>query len=61
MLKRDPDAYQRRLLQRSFNAFDADRSGTLEPAEVQAAMAKMGVELSMEDVSEMFAEVLYDA
>ena len=56
-MKRDPAAFQRHMLMQSFNQFDADGSGTLEPEEVKQAMALQGVDLSFEEVSQLFAEV----
>jgi CRP-like cAMP-binding protein len=57
VLKRDPVAYQRRMLQQSFNHFDVDGSGTIDTDEVRQAMAQQGIEMTQEEVDELFASV----
>ena len=56
-LKRDPVAYQRRMLKQSFDSFDIDGSGTIDTDEVKQAMAQQGVEMTTEEVDELFAQV----
>ena len=57
VLKRDPVAYQLRMLKQSFDCFDIDGSGTIERDEVCQAMAQQGVEMTPEELDELFAQV----
>lgn len=57
VLKRDPVAYNRRLLKQSFDSFDVDGSGTVDKEEVAQAMAQQGVEMTSEELDELFATV----
>lgn len=57
VLKRDPVAYQRRILRKSFDSFDIDGGGTIDTDEVRQAMAQQGIELTTEEVDELFAQV----
>ena len=57
VLKRDPVAYQRRILRQSFDSFDIDGSGTIDTDEVRQAMAQQGIEMTEEEVDELFAQV----
>lgn len=57
VLKRDPVAYQLRMLKQSFDTFDIDGSGTIEKDEVRQAMAQQGVEMTAEELDELFAQV----
>jgi Ca2+-binding EF-hand superfamily protein len=45
------------LFRHVFDAFDTDHSGAIEPAEAEAVMARLGVEVSHEDFMEVFDEI----